>query len=93
MPGMYCIAKNVESNFVAQRVIAYAVLHYMVTILIIVVVTIYRPFWAEVREKYFSTGSNRANMEAIEKAALILVFDDGTPNLSLYVSAIFALSQ
>ena len=55
-------------------------------VLIIVLVTIYRPFWAEVREKYFSSGTNRKNMEAIEKAALVIVFDDGAPNLSLYVS-------
>ena len=62
--------------------------HKFFKIVKIVIVTIYRPFWAEVREKYFSSGSNRKNMEAIEKAAFVFVLDDGSPNVSLYVSIV-----
>ena len=39
----------------------------------------YRPFWAEIRETHFSKGTNRENMEAIEKAAFLLCLDDSTP--------------
>ena len=35
-----------------------------------------RTVWAEAREKYFHTGTNRASLEAIEKAAFVLVLDD-----------------
>ncbi|CAF0851547.1 unnamed protein product [Adineta ricciae] len=35
-----------------------------------------RPLWAEAREKYFSTGINRASLEAIEKAAFVLILDE-----------------
>lgn len=35
-----------------------------------------RTVWAEAREKYFHSGTNRASLEAIEKAAFVLVLDD-----------------
>ena len=35
-----------------------------------------RPLWAETREKYFHTGINRSSLEAIEKAAFVLVLDE-----------------
>ena len=42
-----------------------------------------RPFWAEVRSKYFSTGVNRTYMEAIEKAAFFLNLDPQDAGVSL----------
>ena len=35
-----------------------------------------RTVWAEARQKYFHSGTNRASLEAIEKAAFVLVLDD-----------------
>jgi carnitine O-palmitoyltransferase 1 len=35
-----------------------------------------RTTWAEAREKYFSTGVNRSSLEAIEKAAFVLILED-----------------
>ena len=35
-----------------------------------------RTLWADAREKYFSSGVNRASLETIEKAAFVLVLDD-----------------
>eukprot|EP00794_Sanderia_malayensis_P012656 gene12656-13956_t len=35
-----------------------------------------RPHWAAVREKYFSSGDNKASLDIIEKAAFVLVLDD-----------------
>ncbi|CAF0997974.1 unnamed protein product [Rotaria sordida] len=35
-----------------------------------------RPLWAEARETYFSSGVNRYSLEAIEKAAFVLILDD-----------------
>jgi carnitine O-palmitoyltransferase 1 len=35
-----------------------------------------RPLWAEARETYFRTGVNRYSLEAIEKAAFVLILDD-----------------
>lgn len=35
-----------------------------------------RTTWAETREKYFHTGVNRSSLEAIEKAAFVLILDD-----------------
>lgn len=32
--------------------------------------------WAEARERYFRSGINRSSLEAIEKAAFILILDD-----------------
>lgn len=32
--------------------------------------------WAEAREKYFKSGVNRTSLEAIEKAAFVLVLDE-----------------
>jgi hypothetical protein len=45
-----------------------------------------RPLWAEARETYFRTGVNRISLEAIEKAAFVLILDDvdyeiGTVNI------------
>ncbi|CAF4508002.1 unnamed protein product [Rotaria sp. Silwood1] len=44
-----------------------------------------RPLWAEARETFFRSGVNRYSLEAIEKAAFVLILDDedfdiGTPN-------------
>jgi carnitine O-palmitoyltransferase 1 len=35
-----------------------------------------RTIWCEAREMYFSTGVNRSSLEAIEKAAFVLILDD-----------------
>lgn len=35
-----------------------------------------RTSWAEARQTYFSTGVNRTSLEAIEKAAFVLILDD-----------------
>jgi carnitine O-palmitoyltransferase 1, liver isoform len=35
-----------------------------------------RTLWAEARQTYFSTGVNRSSLEAIEKAAFVLILDD-----------------
>ncbi|CAF3493767.1 unnamed protein product [Rotaria socialis] len=35
-----------------------------------------RTLWAEAREKYFLSGANRGSLEAIEKAAFVLILDD-----------------
>jgi carnitine O-palmitoyltransferase 1 len=35
-----------------------------------------RPLWAEARETYFRIGVNRYSLEAIEKAAFVLILDD-----------------
>lgn len=35
-----------------------------------------RTLWAEARETYFRGGVNRTSLEAIEKAAFVLVLDD-----------------
>lgn len=35
-----------------------------------------RTLWAEAREKYFSTGVNRVSLEAIERAAFVLILDE-----------------
>ena len=35
-----------------------------------------RPVWAEARETYFRGGVNRTSLEAIERAAFVLVLDD-----------------
>lgn len=35
-----------------------------------------RTIWAETRETHFSTGVNRSSLEAIERAAFVLVLDD-----------------
>ena len=35
-----------------------------------------RTTWAETREKYFHTGVNRTSLEAIEKAAFVVILDD-----------------
>ncbi len=35
-----------------------------------------RTLWAEARETYFRGGVNRSSLEAIEKAAFILVLDE-----------------
>ena len=35
-----------------------------------------RTQWAEARETFFRTGVNRTSLEAIEKAAFVLVLDD-----------------
>ena len=35
-----------------------------------------RTTWTETREKYFHTGANRTSLEAIEKAAFVLILDD-----------------
>ncbi|XP_076050360.1 carnitine O-palmitoyltransferase whd [Oratosquilla oratoria] len=35
-----------------------------------------RAHWAETRDKYFSSGVNRASLEAIEKAAFVVVLDE-----------------
>ncbi len=39
-------------------------------------VCINRPDWAETRNKYFSDGINRKNLEMIEKAAFFITLDD-----------------
>ena len=35
-----------------------------------------RTLWAEARETYFRGGVNRSSLEAIEKAAFVLILDD-----------------
>ena len=35
-----------------------------------------RTVWADARETFFSTGVNRSSLEAIERAAFVLVLDD-----------------
>lgn len=35
-----------------------------------------RTHWAHVRDKYFCRGVNRASLDAIEKAAFVVVLDD-----------------
>ena len=35
-----------------------------------------RTQWAEARETFFRTGVNRSSLEAIEKAAFVLILDD-----------------
>jgi len=35
-----------------------------------------RPLWAEARETYFRGGVNRYSLEAIEKAAFVLILDE-----------------
>ena len=35
-----------------------------------------RTIWAETREKYFRSGANRTSLEAIEKAAFVLILDE-----------------
>lgn len=35
-----------------------------------------RTTWAEARETHFSTGVNRSSLEAIERAAFVLILDD-----------------
>lgn len=40
-----------------------------------------RKSWAIAREQYFSKGINRDNMEAIEKAAFVIFFDEKSPDL------------
>ena len=35
-----------------------------------------RPLWAEARQTYFRSGINRYSLEAIEKAAFVLILDD-----------------
>jgi len=49
-----------------------------------------RTLWAEARQTYFSSGVNRTSLEAIEKAAFVLILDDeeydiGTVSLSKYI--------
>ncbi|CAF5202530.1 unnamed protein product, partial [Rotaria magnacalcarata] len=35
-----------------------------------------RTFWATTRETFFNTGCNRASLDAIEKAAFVLILED-----------------
>ncbi|CAF0838513.1 unnamed protein product [Adineta ricciae] len=51
-----------------------------------------RPLWADARQKYFRSGVNRYSLEAIEKAAFVLILDDedfeiGTRDKNTPVSA------
>lgn len=53
-----------------------------------------RTLWAETRATYFSTGVNRTSLEAIEKAAFVLILDDdeydiGTVSLNNYFFFLF----
>lgn len=62
----------------------FQLLYVYVTILIIFIIfCIFSPFWAAVREEFFSTGPNKDYMAAIEKAAFYLNLDDTSPNLTL----------
>lgn len=40
-----------------------------------------RTTWAEARETYFAAGLNRSSLEAIEKAAFVLILDDEEYNI------------
>lgn len=40
-----------------------------------------RPFWADARSEFFSSGVNKESMTTIESAAFIIFFDDSSPTI------------